>query len=190
MSQPETALILPISDISLNRDQTKLRLAGIITAINPQNSSIVVLSDPFPSPSSDTTQCSILVDLSLCISNNGWKRGNEAKLPKLKSKLMVIGHLTRREVGMEVGWVTNSGKEGRELVEPQLRTSLGEGERGKWMPNKYFILEAILVKPLDEQFDLALWNTAARMRSQNEWSHYHTSLAQSRTQKGKRKAEF
>lgn len=91
---------------------------------------------------------------------------------------MVIGTLTKRDVPFDLTWV--GGGEGKDLSEPQVGSSV----KGLEKPNKWFVMEAVLMKELDWSFDLALWNTAARMRSQNEWHHYH----QRSDKKGKRKA--
>ncbi|SPO25006.1 uncharacterized protein UTRI_01518_B [Ustilago trichophora] len=189
MSRPDPATILPISDIDHSRDaSSKLRLAGIVTSICPINPSLITLSDPFPA--TDYASASILVDLSLCTDQSaGWKRGSlQCVPPELKSMLMVIGHLTKRDNPVDIGFLTATG-ETIDLGEPQIRSSInafGQGETAEELvPNRWFVLEAMLVKPLDHTFDLRLWNRAARLRSQHEWQLHSLS---SRDAKGKRKA--
>lgn len=166
----------------------KLRLAGIVTSISPTNPSLITLSDPFPS--TDYTSASLLVDLSLCTDQSaGRKRGSpQCVPPELKNMLMVIGHLTKRTNPVDIDFLTGK-QDSVNLAEPQVRNSIkefGQGERGQeLMPNRWFVLEAMLVKTLDHTFDLRLWNRAARMRSQHEWQLHSSS---SKNARGKHKA--
>lgn len=189
MSRPSPALILPISDLVLSRDDgRKLRLAGIVTAISPTCSSLVTLTDPFPAP--HNTPTSVLVDLSLCTAQPAaaWTKTHPQTVPpELKTKLMVIGHLVRRETRLDISWATAQHTP-LHLAEPQIPSAIARlsAENNHLVPNPFFVLEAILIKPLDHTFDLALWNHTARLRSHHEWTlHHHESQSQS---KGKRKA--
>ncbi|EST10179.2 hypothetical protein PSEUBRA_000592 [Kalmanozyma brasiliensis GHG001] len=186
-----TAHILPISDLVHSRDVgSKLRLAGIVTAVNPTNASLIVLSDPFPSPNSDPG--SLLVDLSLCTDQSGttgagWHKSHPQLVPPpLKGMIMVIGHLIRREVAIDIDFLHNQTQRGWDGV--QTNDALPHFENDEWdLPNRFFVLEAILIKPLDHTFDLRLWNHTARLRSQHEWQMHHLD-APSTDKKGKRKA--
>lgn len=191
----DTAHILPISDLVPSRDaSSKLRLAGLVTAICPLTS-LIVLTDPYPTASSGVG--SVLVDLSLCTDQTGgWSRKHSQSVPpELKSKVMVIGHLTRRDVPVDISFLTGKEESGWEGV--QLKQAV-DHFRERWAPpNRYFVLEAILVKPLDHTFDLQLWNHTARRRSQHEWQMYHhdqthaqepIAAAGAGDKKGKRKA--
>lgn len=203
----DPAIILPISDLSLSRDVTlKLRLAGIVTAVSPTNSSLILLSDPFPaSSSSSSSAASILVDLSLCTdqpddSARLWSKNTQPVPPELKSTLMVIGHLTKRSTPVDTSFLSES-KPDWSRVQMKDAVQLGNGKEWKGM-NRWFVVEALLVKPLGREFDLRLWNDTARMRSNHLWSMYdraqqekRESTASTTTQvgsvqdrKGKRKA--
>ncbi|SPO22840.1 uncharacterized protein UTRI_01518 [Ustilago trichophora] len=189
MSRPDSAIILPISDIDHSRDVScKLRLAGIVTSVSPTNPSLITLSDPFPT--TEYTSASLLVDLSLCTDQSaGWKRGSlQSVPPELKSMLMVIGYLTKRTNPVDIDFLT-ANRDRINLAEPQIRHSIkgfGQGERGEELiPNRWFVVEAMLVKTLDHTFDLRLWNRTARMRSQHEWQLHSSS---SKNTRGKHKA--
>lgn len=179
----DTALILPISDLSLSRDvDRKFRLAGIVTAVSPSDSSLVVLSDPYPA--SDGCAGSILVDLSLCIdqsqdgSKGGWGRTTPQVVPpELKCKCMVIGHLTRLPLPMDITFALRQSH--IDLGQVQLHHAV-HLMRQKWASslNRYFVLEATLIKPLDDEFDLQLWNRTARVRSHHLWSMHHQQQQQ------------
>lgn len=177
MSKPAHAQILPISDISLSREaNTKLRLTGLVTAIQPP---FLVLTDLHPSKS--TSPASLLVDINLCVGE-----GVKWDPPELKSKLMVIGHLIQRSTPANLDWMESKGVKGiKDLSEPQVGNAVKTAGKGEgWVPNKWFVLEALLLKPLDPAYDLALWNYTARLRSKHEWEHHGSSKV-----KGKRKAE-
>lgn len=177
MSRPDHALILPISDLDLARDEgTKLRLAGIITAVSPY-SALVVLTDLHPT--CDYTPASVLVDLSLCIEQPagraGWRVGSQTVPPELKTPLMVIGHLVRRDRPVDLSFIDVPAPASSDRSEPQIRPAIvafqEQHRREELLPNRYFVLEAILAKPLNPTFDLRLWNNTARLRSQHEWQH-------------------
>ncbi|SNX82252.1 uncharacterized protein MEPE_00958 [Melanopsichium pennsylvanicum] len=194
MSQPEHAQILPISDLDLARDvHSKLRLAGIVGAVHPHNSCLVALTDPNPAPG--YAPVSLLIDLSLCTDQpSGWKKSKQLVPPQIKSMLMVIGHLVQRQTPVDVSFVTDTAK--KDLGKPQIREAIPAFTQDQdLVPNRYFVLEAILVKPLDHTFDLRLWNRAARLRSQHEWfMHSQPAKAEQRSpiqsdKKGKRKAK-
>ncbi|CDS00821.1 hypothetical protein [Sporisorium scitamineum] len=162
----DSALILPISDVDLSRDENrKLRLAGYVTAVSPSNASFIVLTDPYPSAAS-TTAGLILVDLSLCTDQSGnggesggWNKKHPQQVPpELKSAIMVIGHLTRHTRPVDIGFLANPEK--ADWGQVQVRSAVSMG--GESLPNRFFVLEAMLVKPLDYTFDLKLWNHAAR----------------------------
>lgn len=213
MSKPDHALILPISDIDLSRDaERKLRITGLVTAISPHRSSLVVVSDLHPADGDEAA--SVLVDLSLCAQSDadsysysdktdagGWssyrkevkqgpQRGRGVVPPELKSKVMIIGHLTKRDTPEDINWVTRGEKV--PLIEPQVHNTISElrieGEESALIPNRYFVLEALLFKPLQPSFDLALWNYTARLRSQHEWATHTQPPSSGRKDKGKRKA--
>ncbi|GAC98984.1 hypothetical protein PHSY_006581 [Pseudozyma hubeiensis SY62] len=200
----DPAIILPISDLSLSRDVTlKLRLAGIVTAVSPTNSSLILLSDPFPASTSSAG--SILVDLSLCTDHPDdtarlWSKNAQLVPPELKSTLMVIGHLTKRSTPVDTGFLAESKPDWSRV---QLKDAVQLGNGKEWTEvNRWFVVEALLVKPLGREFDLRLWNETARLRSIHLWTMYerdqqakrdliactttHVSPVQDR--KGKRKA--
>ncbi|KAJ9479828.1 hypothetical protein PHBOTO_003315 [Pseudozyma hubeiensis] len=201
----DPAIILPISDLSLSRDVTlKLRLAGIVTAVSPTNSSLILLCDPFPA-SASSSAASVLVDLSLCTDQSDdtarlWSKNTQLVPPELKSSLMVIGHLTRRSTPVDVDFLSQS-KADWSRVQLKDAVQLGNGKEWKEV-NRWFVVEALLVKPLGREFDLRLWNDTARMRSNYLWTMYERdqqekpeSTASTTTQvgpvqdrKGKRKA--
>ncbi|CBQ70277.1 conserved hypothetical protein [Sporisorium reilianum SRZ2] len=182
----DPALILPISDINLSRDENrKLRVAGHVTAVSPSNASLIVLTDPFPSSSSGCG--SILVDLNLCTdqsgdrgeSGAGWSKKHPQQVPPdLKAAVMVIGHLTRRSQPVDVGFLRNPEK--ADWSQVQVRSAVPI--KGGATPNRFFVLEALLVRALDHTFDLGLWNRAARVRSEHQWRMYRLEVDQQQQQ--------
>lgn len=182
----DTALILPISDLDLSRDENrKLRVAGHVTAISPTDASLIVLTDPFP-VDAKRGGISILVDLSLCTDQTGdsgqggaWSKKRPQQVPpELKSTIMVIGHLTRFTRPLDLAFL--SSPEMIECADVQMRSAVSM--EGRSLPNRYFVLEAMLVKPLDHTFNLQLWNQAARMRSDHQWKMHQLESAEQQQQ--------
>ncbi|SJX60951.1 uncharacterized protein SRS1_12174 [Sporisorium reilianum f. sp. reilianum] len=187
----DPALILPISDIDLSRDENrKLRVAGHVTAVCPSDASLIVLTDPFPSSSSGCG--SILVDLSLCTDQSsdtggaGWSKKHPQQVPPdLKAAVMVIGHLTRRSQPVDVGFLRNPEKADWSQVQVRSAVPIKRGAT----PNRFFVLEALLVRALDHTFDLGLWNRAARVRSEHQWRMYRLEVEQQQQQQQKQEEE-
>ncbi|PWZ00913.1 hypothetical protein BCV70DRAFT_84643 [Testicularia cyperi] len=187
MSRPDYALILPIADLDLGRDQgRKLRLAGFITSIDPA-SSLCVLSDE---------GSSLLVDLSLCTQPHdeydqsdpgGWRHyraqqqqkdpaqtGIDIVPPQLKSKCMVIGYLVRQQDPVDIAFVQSGRARLSDSGEVQTPSSSSVEQE---LPNRFFVLEAILARELDPSYDLSLWNRTARLRSLYEYNQPSIPMA-------------
>lgn len=194
----DAAIILPISDVSLGRDvNLKLRLAGVVTAVSPCTPWLVLLSDPHPVPDSSRSKSSggcrsVLVDLSLCVDQshdaNGasWGRTSRQVVPpELKSCVMVIGHLTQRGTPVDTRFLHDSKQNDDEkwTSEVHLHHAAPQLQHPAWgRVNRWFVVEALLVKQLDASFDLALWNRTARTRSEHEWSMYMQQQRQQQQQ--------
>lgn len=199
MSKPDAALIFPISDIDLSRDAgSKLRIAGTVTAIDPHCSSIVLVSDLLPTDGREAA--SLLIETSLCsqhtevpshsnVSNDagGWRtyrhelkngagKGPGVVPPELKTKVMIIGHLVRRDLPLDISFVSST--QTPPLIEPKLHASINQlrtmADQTSLLPNPYFLLEALVFKPLPPTFDLALWNHTSRLRSHHQWSTHNS----------------
>lgn len=199
MANLDYALILPISDIDLRRDQgRKLRVAGYVTAIDPDMSTTVVLSEI-------DQHGSILVDLSLCTNPEpaddpysranagGWRHYSHQQQrqqmgtstivpPTIKSVCMVLGYLRKHKAPIDTSFLDKEERPTSSRSSEPLISDTANVRQAR--PNDRFYLEAILVKELDHTFDLKLWNYTARLRSQHEWKNAPSSTHD----KGKQRA--
>lgn len=122
---------------------------------------------------------SILVDLSLCIlgddDRGGWKdRAVEGKVypPAIKAKLMCLGEVDTAVTPLE----PPSAPTDPDMTAPQVALSVPSNLLGR-PPDTQYVVKALIVKELDPTFDLDLWNRAARVRSQYEWSQSTSRVA-------------
>jgi hypothetical protein len=154
MSRAEPAQLVPINDVqpSLFAGR-KLRVAGTVTAL--ASSTLLILSDLHPRTGHPPS--SVLVDLSLCAVPS----------PPLKTPLMVLGTLTRRSTPIDLAFTTAPAP--IPPIDAQVAATVFPLRTDIQLPSRLFVLEALVCKPLDHTFDLALWNHAARLRSHADW---------------------
>lgn len=132
MSQPDSATLSLISNLSVQDIGKKVRVYGRVLAIYP-TSSLVLL---------EHEGCAVAVDLAACL-------GGTQHLPRLKDSIGVLAHVELQQSEQAQGMVVEGGTEEHLAYMP------------KYTLKREIVLSAVLMLPAND-VDLHQWAVAVK----------------------------